>query len=296
MRRMIIYNPRARATHATRLSQAADAKLAASGGYELKVPRSPNEATDLAQQAAQNDYDQVIAAGGDGTINAVVEGLAGSQVTLGIVPLGTGNAAGSNLNLQAGDIAAAMDLIVQGNTRRVDLGRMNGRYFLTMAGIGLDAQVAHELHDAWKRRLGKSAFIRQFFRTTFGYQPRQCQVEITGGEEDLVLDEPLWAMLICNMSIFTWRVNVAPDASPDDGQLDFIIFRRCGISQLISIAARNFLFGADVSHSPYVTIAQGTRMQINAQPPAYWQADGDVGGQTPVTAEVVPSALDLIVP
>jgi len=296
MRRMIIYNPRARATHATRLSQAAEAKLGPNGGYELKVPPRPEEATSLAREAAQDGYEQVIAAGGDGTINAVVEGLAGSQTALGIVPLGTGNAAGSNLNLQAGDMAAAMALIVAGNTRRVDLGRMNGRYFLTMAGIGLDAQVAYELHTAWKRRLGKIAFIRQFFRTTVSYQLPQCQVEITGGEQDLVLDEPLWAMLICNMSIFTWRVSVAPEASPDDGQLDFIIFHRCGISQLISIAARNFLFGADISRSPYVTITQGTGMHINAQPPAYWQADGDVGGQTPVTAEVVPAALDLIVP
>ncbi len=296
MRRMIIYNPRARATHATRLSQAAEAKLGPTGGYELKVPPRPEQATVLAHEAAQDGYDQVIAAGGDGTINAVVEGLVGSQTALGIVPLGTGNAAGSNLNLRAGDIAAAMDLIVRGNTRRVDLGRMNGHYFLTMAGIGLDAQVAHELHDAWKRRLGKIAFIRQFFRTTFGYQLPQCQVEITGGEENLVLDEPLWAILICNMSIFTWRVSVAPEASPDDGQLDFIIFHRCGVSPLISIAARNFLFAADISRSPYVTIAQGGRMQINAQPPTYWQADGDVGGQTPVTAEVVPAALDLIVP
>ncbi len=296
MRRMIIYNPRARATHAKRLSQAADAKLAATGGYELKVPRSPNEATDLARQAAQNDYDQVIAVGGDGTINAVVEGLAGSQTALGIVPLGTGNAAGSNLNLRAGDIAAAMDLIVQGNTRRVDLGRMNGRHFLTMAGIGLDAQVAHELHDAWKRRLGKIAFIRQFIRSTLSYKLSHCHLEITGGEEDIVLDEPLWAMLICNMSIFTWRVNVAPDASPDDGQLDFIIFHRCSMRQLISLAGDNFLFGVDISRHPYVTIAQGRRMQISAQPPTHWQADGDVGGQTPVTAEVIPSALDLIVP
>jgi len=296
MRRMIIYNPRARATHATRLSQAAEAKLAANGGYELKVPRRPEQATILARQAAQDGYDQVIAAGGDGTINAVVEGLVGSQTALGIVPLGTGNAAGSNLNLRAGDIAAAMDLIVQGNTRRVDLGRMNGRHFLTMAGIGLDAQVAYELHTAWKRRLGKIAFIRQFFRSTLSYALPHCHLEITGGEEDLVLDEPLWAVLICNMSIFTWRVSVAPQASPDDSQLDFIIFRRCGVSQLISIAARNFLFAADISHSPYVTIAQGRRMQISAQPPTYWQADGDVGGQTPVTAEVAPSALDLIVP
>ena len=296
MRRMIICNPRARVTHATRLSQAAEAKLGVNGGYELKVPRRPEEATDLARQAAQSNYDQVIAAGGDGTINAVVAGLVGSQTALGIVPLGTGNAAGSNLNLQAGDITAAMDLIVGGNTRRVDLGRMNGRHFLTMGGIGLDGQVASELHTAWKRRLGKTAFIRQFFRSTLSYKLPHCHLEITGGEEDLVLDEPLWAVLICNMSIFTWRVSVAPEASPDDGQLDFIIFHRCRVSQLISIAARNFLFGVDISYHPHITIARGRQMKIDAEPPAYWQADGDVGGQTPVTVEVVPSVLDLIVP
>ncbi len=296
MRRLIIYNPRARQTHAVRLTQIADAKLGPVGGYELRVADSPGEATLLARSAADRGYDQVIAVGGDGTINVVAQGLVGSDVALGIVPLGTGNAAGSNLGLRVGDIASAMDLIVHGKTTRVDLGRINGRHFLTMAGVGLDAQVAYELHDAWKRHLGKIAFIRQFFRTTFSYKLPHCRVEITSGEQDLALDEPLWAVLVCNLPIFTWRVRVAPEAAADDAQLDFIIFHRCSTRQLISVAGDNFLFGVDISASPFVTVTQGTRMTVNAAPPAYWQADGDVGGQTPVTAEVVPAALNLIVP
>ncbi len=224
MRRLIIYNPRARQTHAVRLTQIADAKLGPVGGYEVRVPSSSEEATAVARRAADSGYDQVIAVGGDGTINAVVQGLAGSDAALGIVPLGTGNAAGSNLGLRAGGIASAMDLIAAGNTARVDLGLINGRHFLTMAGVGLDAQVAHELHDAWKRRLGKIAFIRQFLRSTFSYKLPHCRVEITGGEQDVVLEEPLWAVLVCNLGIFTWRVKVAPEAAADDGQLDFIIF------------------------------------------------------------------------
>ncbi len=296
MRRLVIYNPRARHTHAVRLARVADAKLGPVGGYEVRVAGSPAEATALARRAAQAGYDQVIAAGGDGTINAVVQGLAGSDTALGVVPLGTGNAAGANLNLRAGDIPAAMDLMARGQTARVDLGLIGGRHFLTMAGVGLDGQVAHELHEAWKRRLGKIAFIRQFFRSTLSYKLRHCHLEITGGEEDLVLDEPLWAVLVCNLPIFTWRVRVAPEAAADDGQLDFIIFHRCSIRQLISLAGGNFLFGIDISDSPFVTVARGTRLQVNAEPPALWQADGDVGGQTPVSLEVVPAALNLIVP
>ncbi len=296
MRRLIIYNPRARHTHAIRLSRIADAKLGPVGGYELRVPGSPEEATSMAQRAAEQGYDQVIAAGGDGTINATVRGLAGSRTALGIVPLGTGNAAGTNLGLRSGNIAAAMDLIVRGKTTRVDLGLINGVYFLTMGGVGLDAHVAHELHHAWKRRLGKMAFIRQFFRSTLSYKLPRCRLEITGGEEDLGLDEPLWAVLICNMPIFTWRVSVAPGATADDGQLDFIIFHRCSVRQLVSVAGDNFLFGVDISRHPVVTVVRGRQMKINAEPPALWQTDGDVGGQTPVTVEVVPAALDLIVP
>ena len=296
MRRLIIYNPRARQTHAIRLSQIADAKLGPVGGYELRVAESPGEATFLARSAADHGYDQVIAVGGDGTINAVVQGLVGSDAALGIVPLGTGNAAGSNLGLRGGDIAAALDLIAAGKTARVDLGLIDGRHFLTMAGVGLDAQVGYELHDAWKRHLGKIAFIRQFLRTTFSYKLPQIQVEIAGGEQDLALDEPLWAVLVCNLPIFTWRVRVAPEATADDGQLDFIIFHRCSTRQLVAVAGDNFLFGVDISASPFVTVTQGTRMTVDATPPAFWQADGDVGGQTPLTVEVVPTALNLIVP
>ena len=98
------------------------------------------------------------------------------------------------------------------------------------------------------------------------------------------------------MPIFTWRVRVAPGAAADDGQLDFIIFHRCSVRQLISVAGDNFLFGVDISRHPHVTIARGTQMKIDAEPPALWQTDGDVGGQTPATVEVMPAALDLIVP
>ncbi len=296
MRRLMIYNPRARHTHAVRLARAADAKLGPVGGYELRVAASSAEATALARRAAQAGYDQVIAAGGDGTINAVVQGVAGSDTALGVVPLGTGNAAGTNLNLRAGDIPAAMDLIARGQTARVDLGLIGGRHFLTMAGAGLDAQVAPGLHAAGKRRLGKSAFIRQFFRSTFSYKLPHVHLELTGGEQDLVVDEPLWAVLVCNLPVFTWRAKVAPYAAPDDGQLDFIIFRRCSIRQLISLAGGHFLLGIDISDSPFVTVARGKRLEINAEPPALWQTDGDVGGQTPVIVEVVPAALELIVP
>ena len=95
MRRLLLFNPRARGTDAIRLSRIADRKLGGAGGYELQVPASRQDAVALARRAADQGYDQVVAIGGDGTINAVATGLAGSSTALGVIRWARGTQRGT---------------------------------------------------------------------------------------------------------------------------------------------------------------------------------------------------------
>ena len=296
MRRLVIYNPTARASRPRRVQQWITSALTEAGlAYQLEVSEDPQAASELARQAAVQGFDQVIAAGGDGTVNAVINGIAASASALGIIPLGTANALAKNIGLGDGDIGAAVQVIAQARIRRIDLGMMNGRYFGTMAGVGLDAQVASEVNDHWKRRLGSLAFVTQFLTTATRYQPCDFDLQLDG-EPSLDIVEPLWAIVICNFPLYTWRLTFVPQARADDGQLDVIIFHHCRLHHLLGPVARSFLWGNGLGKSRYITLTRARRIQISSQPVCWWQADGDIGGQTPVVVEVAAEALSLIVP
>lgn len=296
MQRLVIYNPTARGSMQSRIGRSIVGKLAEAGlECELEVTDTPQQATEIARQAAYRGCEQVIAAGGDGTVNAVINGLAGSASALGIIPLGTANALAKNLGLPEGDISAAAAVIAQGHTRRIDLGMINDQYFGTMAGLGLDAQVAYEISGGWKRRLGKMAFVGQVLTTVIRYQPCHFHLQLDG-EQSLNIAEQLWAVVICNFPVYTWRLRFVPQARADDGQLDVIIFHHCSLGQLFALAARSFLLGQPVAKNPHVTVTKAHSMRITSEPPCCWQADGDVSGQTPVRVQVAAQALNLITP
>jgi len=296
MRRLVIYNPIARAGRPRRVQQWITSALTEAGlEYQLEVSEDPRTATELARQAAGQGFDQVIAAGGDGTVNAVINGLAGSASALGIIPLGTANALAKNIGLPDGDIVAAVQVIAQARTRRIDLGMINGRYFGAMAGVGLDAQVASEVKDHWKQWLGNLAFVGQLLTMVTRYQPCDFDLQLHG-EPSLDIVEPLWAIVICSFPLYTWRLKFVTQARADDGQLDVIIFHHCGLHHLLGPVVRTFLWGHGLGKSRYITVTRARRIQISSQPACWWQADGDVGGQTPVVVEVAAEALSLLVP
>ncbi len=296
IRRLVIYNPVARGSRRQGIGQDIGQQLANAGlACELQITDSPQQATQIARHAAHCGYGQIIAAGGDGTVNAVINGMADSASALGIIPLGTANALAKNLGLPEGDISAAAAVIAQGHTRRIDLGMINGRYFAAMAGVGLDAQVAYEMGSGWKRRLGTMAFVGQALTTAIHYQPSHLCLQLDG-EPSLDIAEPVWAVVICNFPLYTWRLRFVPQAQPDDGQLDVVVFHHCSLGQLLALAAHNFLRGQPVAENPHVTVTKAQQMQITSQPPCRWQVDGDVAGQTPVQVRIAPNKLNLITP
>ncbi|MCC6417546.1 MAG: diacylglycerol kinase family lipid kinase, partial [Gemmataceae bacterium] len=135
-------------------------KAAADLGWQVTVFETlgPNDATRLAREAVREGYPVVLVAGGDGTLNEAIQALAGTDAILGAIPLGTMNVWVRELGLPLDPIEAVRQLL-QGPVFRIDLGRLNGRYFLLMAGLGFDAEAVHAIQGETKRRFGPVAFL-----------------------------------------------------------------------------------------------------------------------------------------
>jgi len=289
MRNLLIVNPHARQVAAhPGLPADIQACLASHGvRTQLHLTRSAADAAETAGVAAREGCSMVIAAGGDGTINEVVNGLAMSDTAVGVVPLGTGNVFGHYLKLKPGDIDGACELIGRGLRRRIDLGCMNGRYFVNMAGVGLDAQVALDVVDFWKSLVGTYAFVAQFMATGATVEPWQFEASIDGKE----IGGRMWMLFACNTSLYTWRVQLVPDADECDGQLDFVVFRACARDALYRQVADLFVNHKSAADCEDMQVIRGRQLRASARPPAPWQVEGEVVDTTPIECRVQPGAL-----
>ena len=152
----VILNPAAHSDRAKR-RQARVESLAR--GCTVCTSNSAAEAEVLARKAAQEGFDKVVAAGGDGTIHAVVNGLAGSSATLGLLPIGTVNVFALELGLPVNNLEMCWNIIEGDHVRLVDLPSANGQYFVQLAGVGLDAQVVKETSLTLKRNFGPLSYL-----------------------------------------------------------------------------------------------------------------------------------------
>lgn len=292
MKAMLIANPAARLVANVVPVDDIVRCLAHSGlDVEVRLTHQTGDATAFAREAVAAGMKRVIAAGGDGTINEVVQGLASTEVELAVVPLGTGNVLARSAGLDDRNYAASCDVAGGEKVRHIDLGRMGGRYFAVTAGAGLDAQIVLNLDPWWKQRLGKVAYMTEFVRTVLIDEPHTFRLKV--GER--LIEGPMWGVLICNTNEYTWRIHLASDTRDDDGLLDILIIHREGFLDLMDLAGRMFFAGETAEGHPTATMIRAGHLEIDAEPPVPWQVEGDAKGFTPVTVEVVPRALRLVV-
>jgi diacylglycerol kinase (ATP) len=267
--------------------------IAALEGAGLQVVLSFTEAehspTELAAQAARDEYDLVVAAGGDGTISAVAQGLIGTDIPLGILPVGTYNNIARSLEIPS-NLDDALGVIVHGRPWRIDAATANGVPFMEVAGVGLDARlfpVAEQIKSgAWYQ-------IPDALQTLRSYRLRKVRIEIADGAR--LETRPLLAM-VSNMPYFGMGFAVAPTARPDSGQLVLSVFENMTKLQLLAYFAA-IANGHEVEE-PRIVTYQAAQFRIAAagRPSMPVQADGRVVGRTPVTFAVLPHALTVMVP
>lgn len=270
------------------------ALLSASG---LTVKLFPTTARGDAERlaaaaAADGQTEAIIAAGGDGTINEVINGMAGSGLPLGILPLGTANVLAWELGI--GDRLADAAAVIAGRaTRRIHLGRCNGRYFVMMAGVGVDAHVVAAIRPGLKRALGrvglgKLTYVLEGLHQIIRLKPARYRITVDGAATEVA------SAIVANGRFYAGRYVVATAADLGAPLLQVCLLARSGRLQ----AARNSL--AMVRHrlhlSPDLTVKPGTAITIDGPAGDPIQADGDVIGHLPASIELAPTTLDLFVP
>lgn len=291
MRAMIIFNPAAgqRDTIVDELHAAAGVWMNQGWQVDLHPTSGPGDGTRLARMAADAHYDVVIAAGGDGTINEVVNGLAGSTTALGTLPLGTMNVWVRELGLPLQPRAAAAALL-RSQVRSIDLGRANGRYFLLMAGIGFDAAITAGVRHEEKRRLGAFAYVLRGLELAFRIRGTRARLELDGKR----VKGRVLMVVVGNSQLYGGLVKITHRASIDDGLLDVCVIRGNNFGSvlfhLIAIIRRRYSLDPDIKYYRARTI------RISAHPQLPVQIDGESIGQTPMTFEVAPKALKALMP
>jgi YegS/Rv2252/BmrU family lipid kinase len=281
---LVIINPTARSERARTLCRKIE--QFSSRAY-VRITNGPGEARELAEQAAADGCERVVAAGGDGTINEVVNGLAGSQTALGLLPLGTMNVFATELGLPIGDLRKCWDVVEHGIVKPVDLPRANDRHFVQLAGIGFDAQVVAATSFDFKKTLGPLSYIISATQIA-SKKPPSLTIRGAGATRHGSF------VLIGNGRYYGGPFVLFQDARIDDGMLDVLIFKNLGYLDIVrylqAIVLGNHTALSDVEYF------QTASVRVSSTEPVPVEVDGDVIGTLPVSFKLMPRALNVLVP
>jgi diacylglycerol kinase (ATP) len=211
--------------------------------YSIKVTKSPKDAMRLASDAVRDKFEIIVAVGGDGTVNEVIQGLGNADVILGIIPGGSGNGLARHLEIPL-EAEKAIQSINKLNTRTIDLATMNGYPFASIAGLGFDARVANKYRKIKKR--GLYGYFRVVTMEFFSYREREYI--LTFNNEKITRKALL--VSIANSNQFGYNTIIAPTAQAWDGLLDIVIVKKFPIGELPRIIG--LLFTGKIDQSPYI--------------------------------------------
>jgi len=273
---IVILNPNARSGKAS--GQRLDIEKMVGASAVLRRTSKPGEARALARAALDDGFQRVVVAGGDGTVNEVVNGIAGSPVQLGILPIGTMNVFAAELGLPK-SISECWQVIQNGALRLIDLPQAAGHAFVQMAGVGFDALALEATsHDA-KRNLGPLSYLFSAAQIAARKPPLltvRCSDKVRKGS----------FVLIGNGRYYGGPFPVFPKARIDDGLLDVIVFKKMGHLDIIRYI-QGVLFGTHVGMDD-VDYFQTSSLTVTSDQKVPVEADGEVIGKVPVTFELLP--------
>ncbi len=286
----VIYNPSSGKEEMKRLLPDVLMRLE-EAGYEASAhaTRGAGDATRAAETAVERGYNLVIAAGGDGTIYEVVNGLAErpNRPALGIIPAGTTNDFARSLGLPR-SILGACDRIIQGKRQAVDVGKINDRYFINIAGGGTLTEVTYNVPSKLKTVLGQLAYYMKGIEKLVFLHPTHVRIEA----RDLVIDEEIMLFLIANSNSVGGFEKLAPQAKLSDGLFDCLVMKKCSVPELIRVATH--VLRGDHIHDPHIIYFQTDYLKATSSGEVQLNLDGEMGGTLPFTFQVLPRHIDLI--
>lgn len=267
--------------------------LKAGHEVELFATPGPNQAGELARLAVSQGCNLILAAGGDGTINEAVNGMAGSDIAFGALPAGTANVLAKEVGLSARPDRAAAQLLAAVPTR-ISLGAIDRpghvrRHFVLMAGVGLDARIVYELDLDLKARLGKLAYWKGALQQ-LGRPVPKFTIRVEGEEHEASF------ALITRVRNYGGDFEIARRIRLTDHDFEIVVFQNSQWHDYLRF------FGAVVTNRLYKTegvrVYRSTGAELKAadNSPIYVQTDGEAIGNLPATVSTIPDALTLLIP
>jgi YegS/Rv2252/BmrU family lipid kinase len=292
----IVYNPFAgglRGSKHTRLDDAVKVFLRAGHRVELYATPGPNKAGELARHAIEQGCNLILAAGGDGTINEAVNGMAGSQVAFGALPAGTANVLANEVGLSNRPDRAAAQLL-QAVPTRIALGALDRpgfprRHFVLMAGVGLDARIVYDLDLNLKSRVGKLAYWHGGFRQLGRPVPR-FPIEVNGHTHTASF------ALLTRVRNYGGDFQIARRIKLTEEDFEIVIFENHAWQDYLRFLAAVML--NRLYKTPGVTVYRAKEASLGESnnDRVYVQTDGEAIGTLPARVSTIPNALTLLIP
>ena len=283
---IVILNPTAGSPEHVRSWQERVESLA--GDCPVRVTSHPGEAEELAQRAIDEGFTRIVAAGGDGTVNQVANGLADRKAALGVLPMGSVNVFAMELGLPLYNLRRCWDIIEDTNIRQIDLPIANGRYFVQLAGVGLDAQVVKETSLAFKRSFGPLSYLISAAQIA-ARQPPKLFIE----SEETSVEEGSF-VLVGNGRLYGGPFPFFKHAITDDGLFDVVVFKRLGYLEIVKYL-QDVVFSSDIK-VPEIEYFQTRQLRITSEQDVPLELDGELAGNCPVDFRIRGKALRVLTP
>lgn len=292
-RTRLIYNPTAgREVIEKNLSKILS--ILEKSGYETSCQATERHwhAAEMAESAAKQGFDVIIAAGGDGTIHEVVNGLAkvSNPPKFGVIPAGTSNDFAHALKLPR-DPSKACEVITQGKTQRIDIGKIQNRYFMNVAAAGRLSEVTYEAPRRLKTLMGSFAYYAKVLEK-LGTIHKPFSVTLKTEERQWT--EEILLLIIANSFTVGGFEKLAPFAKMSDGLFDVILIHKGNLPDLLHIAA--LALRGEHIHDSRVTYFKTRCLEVHSSPSLNINLDGEWGGACKGTFEIVPQFLEVFSP
>jgi YegS/Rv2252/BmrU family lipid kinase len=293
MKIFVVINPVAGRTHPKDVKKALHTHFKETD-WQIEIYETSGDESvrEVVRRAVADGADRVFAAGGDGTVSAVANGLVGTDIPLGIIPAGTGNILAQDLDIPEDIDKACRILAHTTKIRSLDALKVENRYYILSIGTGGNAQTIEQTGRKDKRRFGRLAYIYVMIKVVIGIQPHRFHLTVDGQQKHVRAAD----ILITNIGTFNKPLRWGRHIQPDDGEIDICIVRAKNLLDVALVFLDMVWPGSPREDRNLRFLRAKESVQIKSDTPLPVQGDGELLGKTPVDATVYAGVVKVFVP